>query len=337
MDPGIPIPPKGYGGIERIVALLAQSYLELGHEVDLLSSDGSYVNGANFFSIGKMGFPPKKTVVFKSIVVAWIFLWSRKRNYDLIQNFGRLLYLMPILSCRVNKLMCYQREISRFNISIISLLPTRNLSFVGCSKNLIMRSNLSGSWTSIHNAVDFSIFNSNNEVEDNAPLIFLGRLDRVKGCHIAIKVALATGNNLIIAGNISNISDEIDYFKNMIEPHIDNVKIKYVGEVDNINKIKYLQLSKALLMPIEWEEPFGIVMIEAMACGTPVIAFNLGSVDEVIDEGITGFKVFNYEEMVKKVTDLHLINRDVCSQKAKSRFCNKKIALEYLSVHNDKI
>jgi glycosyltransferase involved in cell wall biosynthesis len=333
MDPGIPVPPKGYGGIERIVAILAQTYLELGHDVDLLASEGSYVKGCNFYPIGKIGFPPKKYVVYKSILTAWVYVISNRKKYDLIQNFGRLLYLFPVFFSGVNKLMCYQREISRFNIKILNLLPTRNLSFTGCSKDLILRANVPGSWFPIHNAVDFSLFRLNSIINQSAPLIFLGRLEKIKGCHIAIKAALATGNDLIIAGNISTIPDEIEYFKNEIEPFIDNNKVKFVGEVDDFNKISLLQSSKALLMPIEWHEPFGIVMIEAMACGTPVIAFNYGSVDEVIDEGITGFKVLRYDDMIKKISDIDLISRETCSLNASNRFSIKKISLEYLSIH----
>src|SRR5260221_5913892 len=121
--------------------------------------------------------------------------------------------------------------------------------------------------------------------------MFLGRLDRVKGAHIAIKIAKATNNYLILAGNIYHTPDNLAYFKSEIEPQIDNEQIKYVGPLNDLEKNNYLRQAKALLFPIEWDEPFGMVMVESMACGTPVIAFKRGSVPEVVENGISGFIV----------------------------------------------
>ena len=123
------------------------------------------------------------------------------------------------------------------------------------------------------------------------------------------------------------------YFNEEIQPHIDGVQIKYIGQVNDQQKNEWLGKSKALLMPIEWNEPFGIVMIEAMACGTPVIAFNRGSVNEVVDENITGFKVNNKIEMIAAVNKIDKINRADCRKKAEERFDVKVIAQQYLSAH----
>jgi len=172
--------------------------------------------------------------------------------------------------------MTYGREISKRNIKWVNKLPNRHLVFTGCSKDLVSRGNVAGKWEVVYNAIDFSKYTLIENVPEDAPLIFLGRLERVKGCHTAIKVALETGNRLIIAGNISPLKEEQYYFETEIKPFIDGKTIQYVGPVDDEQKNHYLGQAKALLFPIEWNEPFGMVMVEAMACGTSVIACNKG-------------------------------------------------------------
>ena len=332
MDPGIPIPPKGYGGIERIVALLAEEYLKLGHQVHILASEGSAIKGCTMHSIGKDGFPPSGKEMRKAIFAAWAYIWKNRSQFDLIHNFGRLLYLLPVLGHPVKKIMCYQREISRRNIQIINKMPTANLIFSGCSNDLVRRANTPGKWVAIHNAVDFSQFKLTIELPHDAPLIFLGRIERIKGCHTAIQIAKATHNRLIIAGNISSLPEEKAYFENEIKPHIDGQQIEYVGTVNDEQKNHYLGQSKALLFPIEWNEPFGIVMIEAMACGTPVIGFNRGSVPEVVKDGVNGFIIDNEQEMIQAIFNLNKISREQCRAYSCQKFDIPVIAEVYLNL-----
>jgi glycosyltransferase involved in cell wall biosynthesis len=184
----------------------------------------------------------------------------------------------------------------------------------------------------VYNSIDFSNYKVKDAVRDDAPLIFLGRIEKVKGCHTAIAVAKATNNQLIIAGNISPLQDEQQYFQEQVAPYIDSKQIIYVGQVNDVQKNEYLGQSKALLFTIEWNEPFGIVMIEAMACGTPVIAFNRGSVSEVVDEGISGFKVDSVKDMQEAVQQIKTIDRRNCRAQAKKRFDVKVIAEQYLNL-----
>lgn len=332
MDPGILVPPVGYGGHERLVEMFAKEYVKLGHEVHLLVTSGSHVEGCVMHPFGKQGFPPNKWDARKAILEAWRFLNKHRNDFDLIHNFGRLAYLLPVLNSKVKKIMTYGREISSRNISIINRLPNVNLIYTGCSMNLVSRVVASGNWKPVYNAIEFNKFDVNVGFNGDAPLIFLGRVERIKGAHTAIQVAKATGHKLIIAGNVSKLPEEIDYFENEIKPHIDGVNVEFVGEVNDEQKNKYLGMSKALLMPIEWNEPFGIVMIEAMACGTPVIAFDKGSVPEVVEDGVTGFVVKNKEEMIDRIQRIKEIDRKHCASISKQRFDVTVIAKQYLDV-----
>jgi glycosyltransferase involved in cell wall biosynthesis len=330
MDPGIPVPPQLYGGIERIVYLLANQYIKNGHTVTLLAGPGSYCNGetviygtnGNCSSIDRYG----------NVITVWKYLLRRKNQFDLIHNFGRLIYLLPILNHPVKKIMSYQRPVTQKGIRLVNSLPNKNIMFTACSKYCVSTGNVAGNWRAIYNGVDFSSYQLAPTVDVDAPLMFLGRLDKVKGAHTAIRVAKATGNTLILAGNIPDTPDNLQYYKTEIEPLIDNNQIKYIGALNDAEKNKWLQQAKALLFPIEWDEPFGIVMIEAMACGTPVIAFERGSVPEVVENGTTGFIVNNEEEMIKKLGEIESIDRTQCREAAKKRFDISTIAAEYLLV-----
>ncbi len=332
MDPGILIPVKGYGGHERLVEMFAREYHKMGHEVHLLITTGSTVPGCVAHPFGREGFPPSKQDALMAIPAAWKFLYSHRNQYDLVHNFGRLAYLLPILNNSIKKIMTYGREISNRNINWINRLPNKNIVFTGCSQNLVDRGAVAGKWATIYNAVNFNAYQLQDNLPDDAPFIFLGRIEKVKGCHTAIAVAKATGHKLIIAGTVSKLPHDAAYFRDEVEPFIDGEQIQYIGPVNDAQKNDLLGRGRALLFPIEWEEPFGIVMVEAMACGTPVIAFKRGSVDEVIDEGVTGYKVNNVEEMCSAVNKINNINRPACRKVAMKRFDVTEIATQYLAL-----
>jgi glycosyltransferase involved in cell wall biosynthesis len=330
MNPGIPVPPVLYGGIERVVYLLAEEYHQMGHEVTLLAGNGSYCSGTTI-TFGGSDAKKTKWVVYKEIYFVWKFLKKNHNNFDLVHNFGRLIYLLPIVGKPVAKLMCYQREVSARGIKMISSLPVRRLIFTACSNYGVSTGNVAGVWKTVYNTINFSTYKLTEQAGADAPLIFLGRLDRIKGAHTAIQVAKQTNNTLIIAGNIPDTEDNFNYYKNELEPLLDGEQIIYIGAVDDHKKNEYLGKAKALLFPIEWDEPFGIVMIEAMACGTPVIAFKRGSVPEVVDAD-TGFIVNDADEMAGAVGLINTIDRKKCRLKAEARFNTAAIAKEYLSI-----
>jgi glycosyltransferase involved in cell wall biosynthesis len=332
MDPGILVPPKGYGGHERLVYMFAKEYARLGHEVHLLVTNGSEVEGCTVHGYGKEGFPPKKSDALLAIPKAWWFLWRNREEFDMIHNFGRLVYLLPVLNHSVRKIMTYGRIITGRNIKWINHLSNKNIVFTAPSDWCVSTGNVSGKWHTVYNAIDFSKYTLVENLPDDAPLIFLSRLERLKGAHEAIQITLETGNRLIIAGNISGLPEEKEYFKNEIEPYIDGDRIKYVGTLDDEGKNKYLGMSKAMLFPARTEEAFGMVMVEAMACGTPVLAYGNAAIPEVIDEGCTGYICNTFEELKNKLNEINLIDRRKCQTYSFSKYDVAFIARKYISL-----
>jgi glycosyltransferase involved in cell wall biosynthesis len=165
-------------------------------------------------------------------------------------------------------------------------------------------------------------------------LSFIGRLAPVKGPHIAIEVAKKTGIPLKIAGEVQPIFK--DYFETQVKPHIDGKLIEYIGEADKQIKDDLLSNSMALLFPIEWNEPFGLVMIEAMACGTPVIALPGGSVAEVVSDGISGYVCKSPDEMVERIRNLSIPNA-IIRQYAQQYFSVERMAKKYVSLYESLI
>lgn len=332
MDPGIPVPPSHYGGHERLVYMFAEEFTKLGHDVTLLAGPDSHCSGKTY-SFGKNKLQKSSIQKTNELVWVWSFLLKNKNNFDVIHNFGRLLYLLPILNYSVKKVMTYGRPVTQKLIRLINKLPNKNLLFTACSNDCVSGGNIAGKWVTVYNAIDFSKYKLNPSIDKDAPLIFLGRIEEVKGTHTAVKVALATQNKLLIAGNIE--PEHQAFFDEQIKPHIDNKQITYLGPLNDQEKNHYLGKSKALLFPIEWDEPFGMVMVEAMACGTPAIGFKRGAVPEVIDEGVTGFSVINEAEIINCLPKIDLISRSLCREHAKGRFEVKVIANDYLKLFSN--
>ena len=166
-------------------------------------------------------------------------------------------------------------------------------------------------------------------------LAFLGRLTAEKGPHVAIKWARAAGLPLRIAAKIPQ--DESRFFKEQIEPFLDGRQVEYVGEVNDRSKSDFLGHTKALLFPIDWPEPFGLVMIEAMACGTPVIALPCGSVPEIVSDGKTGRIVSNDVEAVGAINRIRDIDRRRVRGEFERRFSARRMAQRYLRCYSDLI
>lgn len=331
MDPGIAVPPPNYGGHERLVYMFAEEYIKLGHEVTLLAGPDSVISG-KVYTFGVNNLQRSKWQKTKELLFAWKFLYQKRKQFDLIHNFGRLAYLIPILNSSVKKIMTYGRPVAQAGIKKITAMANQHLIFTACSNYCVGTGNVAGRWETVYNAIDFSKYQLQENVKDNAPLMFLGRLDKIKGLHTAIQVAKATNNKLWIGGNIPDTADNYQYYKETLEPQFDGRQIIYLGALNDEQKNHYLGKAKALLFPIEWDEPFGMVMIEAMACGTPVIGFRRGSVPEVIADGKNGFIAQTKEDMINAIQKITDVNRSTCRAVAYSKFDVSIIAKDYLNL-----
>jgi glycosyltransferase involved in cell wall biosynthesis len=180
-----------------------------------------------------------------------------------------------------------------------------------------------------YNAIDVASFPFQNEKRDH--LLFLSRMSPEKGPTLAIEVARRTGRRLVMAGKID--AKDRDFFAGEVEPLIDGEQIIFKGEADSVLKRELYREASCVLMPIEWDEPFGLVMPEAMACGTPVIVFNRGAAPEIVEHGETGFVVDTLDEMVCAVGRLQTIDPAYCRARAEQRFDAPIMARRYLEIY----
>lgn len=333
MDPFIPVPPRFYGGIERIVADVAENFARKGHEVTLLAGPGSQSPG-RLITFGREGEWTRWSNVRNFAAISAI-LQREARRHDVIHNFGRMLYLLSVLHHRVPKVQTYGRIITAARIRQILQLKPRRLYFTAVS-NCTRRGGEQegGRWSTVYSCVSADQYQFYEGADPcTAPLAFLGRLERLKGAHSAIAAARKAGRKLIIAGNISNDPVERTYFETEIKPHIDGTAVEYIGPVDNAGKNQLFGSAAALLLPVEWEDPFPVVLPEALLCGTPVIAFRNGGVPEGIIDGKNGFVCDTADEMAKLIGRLPEIDRKFVRADAETRFSASAVADDYLELY----
>src|SRR3954465_3250903 len=319
------VPPKLYGGTERVVAWLVDGLVELGHEVTLFASGDSRTNGAlhpvwpRALRLGQKGADPTAATAMLMEAIA-----RRAKEFDVIHAHVDWLSL-PLLS--------------RLGVPFLTTMPGRRAlpglpevvrhfpeaCFVSISDH--QRLPLpDAKWIgTIQHGLPPDLFRPS--YEQGSYLAFLGRLTADKGPQDAIRIARAVQMPLHIAAKIPRA--ETAYFKNKLEPMIDGQTVQLVGEVDDAKKQPFLANAAGLLFPINWPEPFGLVMIEAMACGTPVIAYRSGSVPEVVEDGVTGFIVDGEEQAIRAVKELGLLDRRVVRARFEERFAASRMAKEY--------
>lgn len=332
MDPDIPVPPRHYGGIERVIHDLAQRYCALGHEVTLVAGPGSRSPG-RLITYGRSGAGTIRIDWRLMTEVAPILLRESARH-DVVHNFGRLAWLFPIVWARARKVQTYMRYVAPRNIRMLNSLHPRRLTFTGVSDAIAGTGRPGGGdWRTVYNCAQIGQFDFVPEVPADAPLVFLGRLERCKGAHTAITVSELTGRRLVIAGNISTLPGERAYFENEIRPRIDGERVRYIGVVDNARKNELLGSAAAMLLPVEWFEPFPVVLPEAFACGTPILAFPGGGVPEGIEAGVTGWLCRSAVEMAALVERIPELSRAACRRIAQGRFSDDAIARAYLDIY----
>lgn len=321
-DPFIPVPPKNYGGIERMIDMLVDGLTNNGHHVILVAHADSTAN------CELIKYPTKSSLnlIGKMRVIAKV----RHFQPDIIHSFARLAYLALLLPKSYVKIMSYQREptISQIKKALI-LAKKDTLTFTGCSNYISNQIKPFAKAFTVYNGYPDKTYTPNFEINKSAPLLFLGRIEHEKGAHIAIEIAQKTGRKLIIAGNIPDKSKA--YFIEQIRPHLSE-QIEFIGEVNDQQKNKILGESAALLMPILWNEPFGIVIVEAMACGTPVIALSAGAIPEIINDKKSGFVCNSVKEMVDAVNKLENIKREDVYENA-LKFSQSSITNSYQDLY----
>jgi glycosyltransferase involved in cell wall biosynthesis len=319
-DPYLPVPPVGYGGIERVVASVADELVSRGHDVTLVAHPASRTRAA----LVPYGAPPHRGPVARARELAQVgcVLWSRRRRTDVIHSFGRLAALAPVLPTPVAKVQSYQRAVPWSGVRRARRLAAGPLLFTGCSTALYQDApgEERRRWRTVHNPVDQGRYTPQPHVPDDAPLMFLGRLEAIKGVREAIEIARLAGRRLIVAGHTVDSPEGRRCVEADLRPAIDGHAVEYVGEIDDDRKNALLGASAALLMPVRWDEPFGIVMIEALACGTPVVGFARGSVPEVVRHGETGFVCAGVADAALAVGRLAAIDRRLCRDDAERRF-----------------
>ena len=336
-DPYLPVPPRLYGGIERVIDLLVRGLAARGHEVTLFAHPASHTAA----TLRPYGVPPHMTRAARLREVAQVGtgLWRMRRSVDVVHSFGRLAALLPILPLRgLAKIQSYQRPVPWAGVRRATQLAGRSLVFTGCSTSLYAgeQTRAAGSrWCTIFNGVDTTRYTPAAHVAADAPLVFLGRLERIKGPHHAIAIARRAGRRLVLAGNLASDGPDARFYHEEIEPHLDDDRVRYIGPVDDRQKNVLLRAAAALLMPIEWDEPFGIVMAEAFACGTPVIAFPRGSVAEVVQHGVTGFHCGSVDEAAAAGGRLGANDRAAVRAECERRFSHDAIVHAYEQLYQE--
>jgi len=337
MDPFIRVPPAHYGGIERVVAEMTSELCRRGHAVTLWAAPGS-ASVATVQPFGREGEWTARSNA-RNVALLTARLWRMRGRFDVVHNFGRLAYLAGILRAELAKVQTYMRPVSRRNIRLVDRWGARRLRYTAVSEAIRDTADgRAGQWRVIYNGAHAERYTFRGDVDTaTAPLVYVGRLDRCKGVHTAIAVARRLKRRLIIAGTISDLAHERDYFDRELRPHLDARLITYVGPVDDKAKNELLGQAAALLLPVEWEEPFPVVLPEAMLCGTPVIAFRRGGLPEGIDHGATGFLCETADDMAHMVERLGELDRGACRAVAEHRFSTTAIVGAYEELYRDLI
>jgi glycosyltransferase involved in cell wall biosynthesis len=329
--PWITVPPAGYGGTEWVVKQLCDGLTAMGHEVTLYAT-GDSQTPAQLRSIFPVQLPQymEKSSFDASHVTFALDDIIADGGYDIVHDhsgflvvaFSHYLRLPPIL----HTIHCAFDDIAypfyeRFGQAV---------AFNAISEYHQSQAPPGMNWAGVvYNALDVEQWPFTPEKDDY--LLAFGRIAAAKGFHHSIEAAKRTGRRLIMAGVVQD--RYLDYFEREIKPHIDGEQIVYEGEVSDERKRELFAHAHAFVFPITWPEPFGLVMIEAMACGTPVVALRQGSVPEVVDEGLTGFVTDDFESFVAAVGRVGEIDSAVCRRTVEQRFTVERMVADYEAIY----
>lgn len=323
------VPPECYGGTERIVSYLTEELVRLGQEVTLFASGGSETN-ATLVPVSERSVrsdPGVKDPVTRNVLELEAVL-KRAEDFDIV-HFHDGYVQFPL----ARRLQIPTVTTVHGRMDLPDLVPLfgefSDLPLVSISDQ--QRTPLpSANWVAtVQHGLPEHLYSFQPEPE--AYIAFVGRICPEKRPDRAIEIAKHTGIPLKIAAKVDKVDEQ--YFESEIKPLLDSPLIEFVGEVDEPEKNRLLGGARALLFPIDWPEPFGLVMIESLACGTPVVAFDCGSVPEVLEDGKTGFIVRSVAEAEQALLRIDQISRSLCRQEFERRFTATTMAENYLLVY----
>ncbi len=325
--PTLPLPPTQYGGIERFVCGLAEELVKYGHDVTVVAPAGSRLRGVTCLTW------PDGGAITKARYLRQV---ANDCQPDIIHSHTRVAYLLGLLGAR-----CTAPIIESYGVLprrqarlAVTLLGAR-LTIAACSRWIAEsgRRITGGRWVSIYNSVDVNQYRATISVPADAPLIFLSRIDKIKGPDLAIQVARRTGRRLILAGRIAPDGPNATFWRKEVEPKLEPGKIDYISLENDEHKNELLGKSAALLVPVRWKEPFGLVFAEALACGTPVISRPRGSLPEIVRSGVEGFLGETLDELCEGVGKIALLDRRNCRKRVEQCFSREKIMRQYEALY----
>lgn len=330
VNPAVPIPPRTMGGAERVVHALIVELLAMGHEVTLLGEDTSTPPaGVEFHGIGTYWHQEG------TVRAVWGHLARHGHRYDAIHNHGRLLYHLPRIWGRARKVHTFHfgdlqvRQVRKF----LALHP-RNTVFAPCGAWIAEKyRSMGGDWQPIHNGLPLEQYRPRFDLPDDAPLVSIGRMDPRKGVPQAIEVAKRTGRKLVIAGVIGDQSHEKAWFEKNVHAQCDGNQIRFIGAVDDAGKQALLSSAAALALPVQGSEAFTVVMVEALACGCPVLGYDKYCIPELVRHGYNGFLSHDLDQMTAQVARLGEIDRHACRADFETRFSSSLMAKRYVALY----
>lgn len=324
------VPPKLYGGTERVVSYLTEELVRQGHDVTLYASADSATK-ANLRPVCQRALRLQGNKIIDPIAhhIRMIEMVANEADeFDVVHFHTDYLHFPAV---RRQKLSAVTTLHGRLDIP--DLVPLyqefwdMNLVSISNAQRLPLRW---ANWVgTVHHGLPKGLYQPT--YEPGQYLAFLGRISPEKRVDRAIEIATRLGMPIKIAAKIDMADSQ--YFEAKIRKLLNDPLVEYVGEIGEHEKGEFLGNAHALLFPIDWPEPFGLVMIEALACGTPVIAYRLGSVPEIIDEGTTGFMVNSIDEAVKAAMRIGSLDRAICRRVFEERFSARRMALDYVGIY----
>ncbi|MGQ9572451.1 MAG: glycosyltransferase family 4 protein [Dehalococcoidia bacterium] len=329
------VPPPAYGGTEAVISSLTKELVRRGHEVTLCAA-GDSLTPAELLSVYPHSLRAARDIRGE-ITDPWPYIWlhvslslKEAGNFDIIHNHdGELVMAMSHLVPDVPMLTTMHCLITP-DAKFVWDSYQGYYNTISYSQRRLMPLPTGGKFAGVvYNGIDVDTFPFEEKKDEY--LLFLSRISPDKMPHLAAQVARRVGMPLIIAGKVDRVDQR--YFQSMVAPFIDGKQIKFLGEADARLKRELFSKAYCLLMPICWDEPFGLVLVEAMACGTPVIAFNRGSAPELIVDGETGYIVADVEEMAQAVHRIDRIDPHRCRRHAEQNFDAPIMADRYLELY----